>query len=97
MGGLVPRYLDYSMRAFSRNEQQMRDYMLNALEGMFPFNPFEEMSKQNMSFIENAMKMFSPFYQAHGVDGTAEDAKVDTLQARLYTLQQQINQLNKKK
>jgi polyhydroxyalkanoate synthesis repressor PhaR len=96
LGGLVPRYLDYSMQAFSRNEQQMRDYMRNAIEGMFPFNPFEEMSKQNMSFIENAMKMFTPFYLAHGAEGGA-DAKPDSLQSRLDALQQQIDQLNKKK
>jgi polyhydroxyalkanoate synthesis repressor PhaR len=95
LGGLVPRYLDYSMQAFSRNEQQMRDYMRNALEGMFPFNPFEEMGKQNMSFMESAMKMFTPFYQAHGADGGAPRA--EELQARLDALQAQIDHLSKKK
>ncbi|MGE5504926.1 MAG: polyhydroxyalkanoate synthesis repressor PhaR [Actinomycetota bacterium] len=99
LGGLVPRYLEYSMQAFARNEQQMRGYMQNALEGMFPFNPFEEMSKQNMALLESAMKMFAPFYphgQA-GSDGKPVDTGVDELQARLNALQQQIDQLSKKK
>ncbi|OAN52418.1 polyhydroxyalkanoate synthesis repressor PhaR [Paramagnetospirillum marisnigri] len=95
LGGLVPRYLDYSMQAFSRNEQQMRDYMRNALEGMFPFNPFEDMTKKNMSFMESAMKMFTPFYQTHGADGG--EPKVDELQARVDALQAQIDSLTKKK
>ena len=94
LGGLVPRYLDYSMEAFSRNEQQMRESMRNALEGMFPFNPFEEMGKQNMAFVESAMKMFTPFYQAHGAEGG--QPRADELQARLDALQRQIDQLSKK-
>ncbi len=66
LGGLLPRYLEYSMRAFQRNETQMRQYMQNALDGLFPFNPLEEMNKQNMALFESAMKMFQPFYGAPG-------------------------------
>jgi polyhydroxyalkanoate synthesis repressor PhaR len=104
LGGLVPRYLEYSMQSFSRNEQQMRQYMQNALDGMFPFNPFEEMGKQNMAFFESAMKMFSPFYPPGGAPepGRPEGApggepRVEELQSRLNSLQQQIDQLSKKK
>ena len=67
LGGLVPRYLEYSMQAFARNEEQMRQYMAHALDGLFPFSPFEEMGKQHMAFFESALKMFSPFYNAQGV------------------------------
>src|SRR5215813_5705969 len=46
---IVPRYLDYSMKMFATNQQQMRDYLRTAFGGMFPFGPqFEEMSKKNM-------------------------------------------------
>ncbi|KAF0137653.1 MAG: polyhydroxyalkanoate synthesis repressor PhaR [Rhodospirillaceae bacterium] len=62
LGGLVPRYLEYSMHAFAQHEEQMRSLMQNALDGLFPFNQFEEMGKQNMDFFEGAMKMFIPFY-----------------------------------
>ena len=110
LGGVLPRYLEYSMNSFLRNEQQMRQYMQNALDGLFPFNPFEEVGKQNMAIFENAMKMFAPFYppgqqpvppsaapSAPPAAGEpAAQAAVDDLQTRLDRLQQQIDELSKK-
>lgn len=107
LGGLVPRYLEYSMQAFSRNEQQMRNVMQNALDGLFPFNPFEDVGKQNMAFFESAMKMFSPFYppggempQAAAAPGSAKTAgehdKLDELQAKINQLQSQVYELSRK-
>jgi polyhydroxyalkanoate synthesis repressor PhaR len=69
MQGLVPRYLEYTMQAFSKNQGELSEYMRKAMggmgmgmTGMFPFsNAFEEMSKQNMAIFEQAMRMFSPF------------------------------------
>jgi polyhydroxyalkanoate synthesis regulator protein len=91
------------MSSFSRNEQQMRQYMQNALDGLFPFNPFEEMGKQNMAFFESAMKMFSPFYP-HGPDGAprapgepAAEQRLEDLQAKINQLQSQLADLSKKK
>lgn len=68
---IVPRYLDYSMQSFARNQEQMRTYMQDALGGLMPFGRFEEMGKQNMALFESAMKMFSPFYKngAGGPEG----------------------------
>lgn len=100
LGGLVPRYLEYSMQSFSRNEQQMRQVMQNALDGLFPFNPFEEMGKQNIAFFENAMKMFTPFYPPGegGKPGQPPaEPKLDDLQAKVEALQKQIEDLGKKK
>ncbi|MBY0430691.1 MAG: polyhydroxyalkanoate synthesis repressor PhaR [Rhodospirillales bacterium] len=109
LGGLVPRYLDYSMQAFSRNEEQMRQYMTHALDGLFPFNPFEEMSKQNMAFFESAMKMFSPFYGQGGAGAGApgggenpqasspESQALEEMQGRLNAMQKQIDELTRKK
>ena len=57
---LVPRYLDQTMDAFSHNQDQMRHYMRDTLDGLFPFAQFEEMNKQNMAFFESAMEMFTP-------------------------------------
>ncbi|MBW7852183.1 MAG: polyhydroxyalkanoate synthesis repressor PhaR [Rhodospirillales bacterium] len=104
LGGLVPRYLDYSMQSFARNEEQMRQYMQHALDGLFPFNPFEEMGKQNMAFFESAMKMFSPFYNNPAQGGNANPAQqerpaarpspLDELQARLNAMQEQLDQLS---
>ena len=104
LGGLVPRYLEHAMSSFQRNEEQMRHYMQNALDGLFPFNSFEEMSKQNMAFFESAMKMFSPFYNNPAQGGNANPAQqerpaarpspLDELQARLNAMQEQLDQLS---
>ena len=107
LGGLVPRYLEHSMQAFQRNEEQMRQYMQQALDGIFPFSPIEEVSKQNMAFIENAMKMFASFYPAGGPQvpgafvpapspGGSSAAETDSLKAQLDRLQRQVDELTKK-
>ncbi len=71
MQWLVPSYLEYSMQAFARNHEQMRDYFQSTLGSMFPFGGFEEMSKHNLAMFERAMRMFTPF-------GTADMAQMDT-------------------
>ena len=58
---VVPNYLDYSMKAFAKNQEQMRDYMENSMGGLNPFGQFEEIGKQNVAMFEEAMKMFTPF------------------------------------
>lgn len=61
LGGVVPQYLEHSMQQFAHNQEQMRQVMQNALDGLFPMQNMEELNKQNMAFFESAMKMFSPF------------------------------------
>lgn len=63
---IIPNYLDYSMRAFSRNQEQMREYVQDTLGGLNPFGGFEQMGKKNMAMFEETMKMFSPFLPAGG-------------------------------
>ncbi len=58
--GLVPQYLDVTMRSFSDNQENIRKYLNDAFGGMSPFNQFEEMSRQNMQIFEQAVNMFSP-------------------------------------
>ncbi len=99
---LVPRYLEHSMKSFARNQEQMRNYMKDALGGLFPFGQFEEMSKQNMALFERAMKMFAPFSPEGGGAAGAEGAKpgegdLDTLKERLNALQREIDNLTKKR
>jgi len=74
---VIPNYLDYSMKAFARNQEQMRDYMQDTLGGMATFGQFEEMGKKNMAMFDEAMKMFMPFYP-----GTADDGEPTKTQPR---------------
>jgi polyhydroxyalkanoate synthesis regulator protein len=39
----------------------MRGYMKESFGGMLPVDRFEEMTKQNMAFFEQAMRMWNPF------------------------------------
>ncbi len=58
---LVPRYLEQSMEAFSSNQERMRQYVKDSFGPIFPFDRFQEMSKQNMAFFEQAMSLWNPF------------------------------------
>ena len=104
---MVPRYLESSMEAFARNQDQMRQYFKD-VSGGFPFGAFEEMGKQNMALFERAMQMFTPFAAKGGTlpgaEGAAEPAKaaeqggsIDTLRQKLDDLQRQIEEINKAK
>ncbi len=61
---LVPSYLELSMAAFSRNQEQMRSTMGEAFGDIFPFKNFEEMGRNNMVMFQRAMAMFNPFAAA---------------------------------
>ncbi|MGE0424636.1 MAG: polyhydroxyalkanoate synthesis repressor PhaR [Reyranellaceae bacterium] len=58
--GLVPQYLDMSMQAFARNQEQMRSAMQNAF-GFKPFSGLEDAARQNMAMFQQAMKLMNPF------------------------------------
>jgi polyhydroxyalkanoate synthesis repressor PhaR len=99
LGGLVPRYLEYSMQAFLRNEEQMRQYTEQALGGLFPFNPIESLNKQNAALFESALKMFAPFYAGDSgtkVDEAPEATSAELLE-RLRVIQRQLDELTKTK
>jgi polyhydroxyalkanoate synthesis repressor PhaR len=105
---LVPRYLEQSMESFSKNQDQMRSYMKDSFGGMFPLERFEEMSKQNMAFFEQAMRMWNPFKGgmpgmpgASGSTGSEKPAEapsaneIHDLKSQMAALQRQIEALTK--
>jgi polyhydroxyalkanoate synthesis repressor PhaR len=63
--GAVPSYLEASMEAFSQNQERIRQ----AFGGTSPIANFEAMTRSNMEWFEQAMRMFSPF--GAGVAGGA--------------------------
>ena len=100
---LVPRYLDHSMQAFARNQEQMREYMQKALDGFCPFSQFEQMGKGNMAGLEPAMKMASsphpgeaPRAAANGekAEGDGKD-ELEELKDRIDALQKQLDELTR--
>ena len=106
---VVPDYLDHTMHAFARNQEQMRGAMQDALGGLNPFGQFEEMGKQNIAMFENAMKMFAPFYGANDTQATKDSAatpatgeakgkdatgELEALKAQLAQMQVQLDRIS---
>ena len=95
MQWMVPRYLEYSMQVFVRNQEKLRQYVQEAMSGIFPFGSLEEMSKQNLAIFESAMRLFSPFQHEEpvGGDGPGEalrEQSLEDLRRKIDELQHQI-------
>ena len=58
--GVVPRYLEYSMSSFARQQQQVRTVMERTFSPFLP-SGVEEMNRQNMAMFERAISMWNPF------------------------------------
>jgi len=97
----LPTYLDQSIQSFSRNQDRMRDYFSKSMGGMFPFGALNQMGKQNLAMMEQAMKMFAPFSaQAEEMETPAPATaapgnEIDDLRRRLDELEREIGGLGK--
>jgi polyhydroxyalkanoate synthesis repressor PhaR len=93
----LPTYLDQSMQSFSRNQEQMRDYFSKTMGGMFPFDAFSTMGKQNLAMMEQAMKMFAPF-GGQGGEAAAPavpDAPAPAAASELSDLRRRLDELER--
>jgi len=101
LGGMLPRYLESSMKAFAQNQEKFRTYMKGAFDVFFPFGSLEELSRQNVAMMERAMKMFTPFAGEAGDQGKAKEAengeatKLEELRGKIDALQRQLEELGK--
>lgn len=97
----LPTYLDQSIQSFSRNQERMREYLSKSMGGMFPFDALNQMGKQNLAMMEQAMKMFSPFSgqaeeeAAEPAPAAKPSAEIDELRRRLDELEKEIGGLGK--
>jgi len=99
---LVPGYLEQTMMAFNRNQEQMRK-SLQATFGIFPFGQFEEMGKQNMALFEQALKMLAPYpaedkakpAEPPSPQPAAEDPRLKRLEAQIDQLTRQLEAIGR--
>ena len=101
MQSMVPQYLEASMEAFRRNQEQFR----SAMEGAFSGGPFADIAKRNMAMFEAAASAFNPQAQQRvGTDAPptspaapaasgGKDGEIEALKARLANLQAKIDKL----
>jgi len=96
---VVPGYLEQVMLSFARNQEQIRQYMHDAMGGHAPSIGFEETARRNMEGFLSAIQKAIP---EHGEDiaspGNPSDAtqgQVDELRGRLDAMQRQLEELTK--
>ncbi len=92
MQSMVPQYLEASMEAFRKNQQQFQQ----AMEGAFAGGPFAEIAKRNMEMLNAAASAFSTGVKPGPVKAeTAPDDMAD-LKAQLAALNAKIEKLSDK-
>ena len=99
MQAMVPHYLEASMEAFRRNQEQVRSTMMGMMAG--GANPFEALARQNMAMMKAAADMWGnpipgaipPLGEGASAEAPVEDVK--TLKAELEALQAKIEKLAK--
>ncbi len=95
MQSLVPQYLESSMEAFRKNQEQFQQ----AMQGAFATGPFAEIAKRNMEMLEAAASAFTPPLGAAGKkddgasDDDAKDDEIAQLKAQLAALNAKIDKL----
>ncbi|PKP88172.1 MAG: polyhydroxyalkanoate synthesis repressor PhaR [Alphaproteobacteria bacterium HGW-Alphaproteobacteria-17] len=82
MQSMVPQYLEASMAAFRKNQQDVRA----AFEGALGTNPLAEMARRNMEIFQQAAGAFIP-----GAGTTkAKDAEIAALKAEIADLKAEL-------
>ncbi|MCC6482151.1 MAG: polyhydroxyalkanoate synthesis repressor PhaR [Sphingomonadaceae bacterium] len=92
MQSMVPQYLESSMEAFRKNQQQFQQ----AMQGAFTAGPFAEIAKRNMEMFEAATQAFKPVAGAAPAakdDVDDKDDEIAQLKAQLAALNAKIDKL----
>lgn len=103
--GMVPGYLDAAMEAFNENQEQMR----KAFGAGAAISSFEHLTRANMDFFEQSLRMFVPTSEespgsekaskAETTEKPAQperrDGDLDALQSQLKEMQEQLAKLTK--
>jgi polyhydroxyalkanoate synthesis repressor PhaR len=71
MQSLLPTYLEMSLDAFTRQQEQFRGQFAQAFGAAPGVGFFDEQVRQNLALFDRAMKMFSPFAYARGEEPAA--------------------------
>lgn len=95
MQSMVPHYLEASMKAFRRNQEQARQTMLNVMTGNS--NPLEALAKQNMAMMQVASNIWGGRKgegQEQPADNATASSEVQALRAELQELRSKIDKLD---
>jgi len=90
MQSMVPPYLEASMTALKRNQEQFRKSMAGAL------NPFEAIAKQNMAMFQNAAALMTGKQPAKAAPADDAASELDEVKREMAALQAKLDKLSKK-
>ncbi|HWE47256.1 MAG TPA: polyhydroxyalkanoate synthesis repressor PhaR [Caulobacteraceae bacterium] len=106
MQALVPTYLEMSLDAFTRQQEQFRSQFAGAFGATPGVKIYEEQVRQNLALFDRAMKMFSPFaYKAEDVAAkpqaaaqpqpaaASESETINEMRAQMEEMRRQIEKL----
>ena len=102
MQALVPTYLEMSMDAFTRQQEQFRTQFAKAFGAAPGAGLYEEQVRQNLAMFDRAMKMFSPFAFAKAEEAARPEPQappktsgddVAELKAQMEEMRRQIEKL----
>lgn len=100
MQAMVPHYLEASMEAFRRNQEQVRTTLTGMIGGAAPagVNPFETMARQNMAMMKAATDLWTKGNPLAATAAAAPEPAVDdlkALKAQLAEVQAKLDKLVK--
>jgi polyhydroxyalkanoate synthesis repressor PhaR len=101
MQTLLPTYLESSLSAFTRNQDQLREQMARALSGD-AMGVLGEQTRRNMEMFSEAMKMWMPFGPGGANSGNSQNAggapgaaKPEANEKEIDALRRQLSEMQK--
>jgi len=86
---LLPLYLDYAMRVFVENQENLRAYMEDAFSGVDPAASFEAIGRRNMVLFERTIKALAELCAA--AQNPEEAAEIAHIKAEMAAIQTQLD------
>jgi len=94
MQSLVPGFLEQSFETFTKNQEKFREQVNKSLGTMMnPAKTMEEITRQNMSILENTMRAWTPFAVGAGVSKEQVEEKIGELKKNIETMQKEMSRL----
>jgi polyhydroxyalkanoate synthesis repressor PhaR len=95
MEGLVPSYLEHSMKMFAQEQQHFRDHVAKAMKGDV-FGAMQGQARANMALFQEAFRMFTPFSAAQAAkDAAGAESDVEALKKDLKAMQDRLDRMGK--
>ena len=93
MQSILPTYLEMSLDAFTRQQEQFRGQFSQAFGAAPGVGFFDEQVRQNLALFDRAMKMFSPFAYARTEEAAKAAPQPERNDESLAELKRQVEEM----